>query len=119
MQFEADIEKNRLYMKLEGFYTEDKIKEAYDLVLKEAEKLKDGYAVINDMAQLRVTTEGASKYLEKMSEYAKSRDVKVVVRIVGNKLSKMQLDNLTGSKYWVKEVATLEEAHQYLDENDR
>ena len=117
-EFNADVEKNRLYMMMEGFYIEEQLHEAYDMVVKEAEKLQDGYTVISDVSRLRVTTDEASVYIEKMRDYAIKRKTKIIIRVVGNKLSKMQLKDLTDGYLEQIEVSSLEEANDYLDKNN-
>ncbi len=113
-----DIENNRFYMKLEGFYTADRLSVVTDEFIAEADKLQDGYAVINDISNLRVTTDEATKQLERMRDYALSRNIKIVIRIVGNKLSKMQLNDIADRKtYKIVEVSTYDDAIAYLNEN--
>ncbi len=115
--FKADTTNNRFYMHMEGFYSNEQLEEAMNRAVLEAERLTPGYTVINDITELHISDMEGLKHIKKLMEFANDKGAKKVIRIIKNKLSKIQFDDITANaNYDVTEVDSLEAAESYLKE---
>ena len=80
----ADIRKNRLYLRLCGFMSTDEAKQVYDTIMKEIQKLRPGFAVINDIRELKPTFQGATEHMRRAQEESFKRGQGRVIRVVGD-----------------------------------
>ena len=113
----ADVEKNRLYISLVGFFKLEEMQKCTDDVIEESRKLKRGYDVITDISQFKPAGPETIKEIERGQEHFKSTGVGRGIRIVGESvLSGMQF-NRTGKAigYIPDTVATLADAESLLD----
>ncbi len=118
-KFSADKNNNRLYMIMEGLYTIEKMKLAADEAISEANKLSPGYVVINDISKLQVNSDEANDYVKQMMDFANSRDVKKVIRIIGRGDSKKYFNGMSiFANYDVIEVESMLKAEEFLVENN-
>lgn len=120
-KFKSDTIKNRFFMQMSGFYNEEQMRIATNEAILEAKKLKPGFTIINDSADLHIHDMEGVKYLGKMMEFAKSHGAVRVIRLVKEKLSQVQLAEQTKksqSDIEVIEVTSVDEVEQYLLKND-
>ncbi len=120
-KFVADTIKNRYFMQMEGFYTEEKMRMAANEAMLEAKKMKPGFTIINDSADLHIHDMEGVKYLGKMMEHAKKQGVKTIIRLVKDKLSQAQLQEQSKKSnigIEIIEVTSVDEVEEYLNEHD-
>ncbi len=113
----ADIQKNRLYVKLVGYFDYNEMKAATDKVIEGAKKLKPGYDVINDITEFKPVGQDTLKEVERGQAYFKKSGVRHGVRVEGkNKLTQLQFNRIGKTvDYAADGVETLEEAEKLLD----
>jgi hypothetical protein len=114
----ADVGRNRLYGKLEGFFTADDMKKCADNTISEAKKLRPGYCTITDITSCKPMPPEAAKEIERVQAFFRSSGARQGVRIVAaNVLSGMQFKRTGGSaEYNSVNLPSLEEAEKFLDE---
>lgn len=110
-------EKNRMYMKLSGFFRDDKIQEAVDKFLSEVEKLKPGIDIINDISQFRPATAKGAEMIKSAQVKVAQKGVKRLVRVVDKSVSGLLQFKTTAKSagYDGVNAGSLEEAEKYLD----
>jgi hypothetical protein len=114
----ADVAKNRLYLRLAGMMMDDDAKKVCDTILAEIAKLKTGFAVINDISELKPASEVASEHLRRAQDASTKAGVKRVIRVVGTKsITNMQWNRTLRETQGInaETVATVEEAERLLD----
>ena len=115
----ANIPKNRLYIRIKGFMTEEEAEIIGNRALEETKKLKPGFDVINDIRELKPATPTAAKiYAARAAESGKTYGVRHVIRVVGDRMTThLQLDRLLKETVGIQgETAkTVEEAERMLD----
>lgn len=123
MSFNYDIRanaaKNRLYLKLEGTMSEDDARKVYETILAEIEKLKPGWAVVNDISALKPADDKASEYLRKAQAASAKAGVKRVVRVVGSQsITNLQWNRTLQETQGIRAdvVASVADAEKLLDE---
>ena len=94
-EIRADSNKNRLYVVLEGFFTDQQVKEAADKTIEEIDKLRPGFDVINDISKFKpASTEGA-KNIARGQQYALKCGVNRVIRVISDEvIGRMQFERL-------------------------
>jgi hypothetical protein len=113
----ADVDKNRLYITMQGFFSVEEMKACTDQTISESKKLKPGFDVITDISEFKPVSPEATKELERGQAFFKSAKIGRGIRVVGKSVtSGMQL-NRTGKTvgYEPNTVATLAEAEKFLD----
>jgi hypothetical protein len=116
----ADLNKNRLYIHLEGFLSGDDVKKAADSVIQEAKKMKPGFSAINNIKDFKPTTpEGANEIL-RAQKFLKENGVGHVIRVVGEQaITSMQFKRTQNEAGYIADsVSTLEEADALLDKEE-
>jgi len=123
MSFSYDIRanpaKNRLYLKLSGMMSDDDAKKVHDTILAEIRKLKPGWAVINDISELKPTSEKASEYLRAAQQASTKAGVKRIVRVVGKQaITNLQWNRTLADAQGTRadQAATVADAEKLLDE---
>lgn len=114
----ADVMRNRLYLSIQGFMTEEDAVIISDKASAEMRKLKPGFGVINDIRGLRPASPKASQLYSRQLDVAKEIGVGRVVRIVGDQvITKMQLTKALKETVGAvaETAATVEEAEKMLD----
>lgn len=117
----AKLEKNRLYIQLSGFLTEEESEAAADKVLDEAKKLQKGFTLVNDITGFKPSSQAGAENIKRAQAGVMQLGVSHVVRIVKNKsgvdISNMQFQRkskeVDGYKADIAE--SIEEADQILD----
>jgi len=113
----ADVEKNRLYVKLVGFFDNKEMKAATDATIEGIQKLKPGYDVINDISEFKPVGQDTLKEVERGQIYFKKSGIRYGIRIEGKtKLTNLQFNRIGKSvDYAANSVETMEEAEKLLD----
>ena len=116
----ADLEKNRLYVKLVGFFDYDEMKASTDKSIEEARKLKPGFDVINDISEFKPASQNILHEIERAQAYLKKAGIRRGIRVQGKaKLTNIQFSRIGKAVDYIAEaVETLEEAEKLLDSYD-
>jgi hypothetical protein len=115
-QVESDIAKNRLYVRLVGYFEEQDLKAASDAVITEAKKLRTGFDMISDIAQLKPTNANGLKELQRVQQFLKLRGLRRMVRVVGIVISQVQVERTgTEAGYEGEHAHSRAEAEALLD----
>ncbi len=117
-KIEADVEKNLLVLHLEGFMSDDELKngaqEVIDLVKS---KLKPGFMVINDIAKMKPASQEGTEHIKKAQMFVAQNGVARIIRVTDNPISKMQMSRTAKSAgYIAEEAKTMEEALDRVNE---
>jgi hypothetical protein len=118
-EIRANLAKNRLYLKLVGAMSDDDAKKVHDAILAEIQKLKPGWAVVNDISELKPASEKASEWLKAAQAASARAGVKRVVRVVGKQaITNLQWNRTLNEAQGMRadSVATLADADRLLDE---
>ena len=112
----ADIAKNRLYITLNGFFTDQEVRTAADRVIQEAGRLRPGFGVINDICSFKPATANGAEELKRAQLGLKQRGVGRVIRIVGAAaVASMQLARQSKEAgYSADTAATVKDAEAML-----
>ncbi|HAO20265.1 MAG: hypothetical protein BWK80_25695 [Desulfobacteraceae bacterium IS3] len=113
----ADRIKNRLYLKLDGTFSEADVKSAEGQILRAARTLRPGFDIINDISGFKPVKPEVSVHIAHIQDEVMKMSVGRIVRVVGgNALGKMQLSRTSREAgYNALAAATLQEAEKLLD----
>ena len=119
-EIRTDVPRNRLYLRMAGFMTDDDAARVADAIIAEIQKLKPGFAVINDIRELKPTSPVASEHMRRAQEASVKHGSGRVIRVVGNQVvTQMQwnrtLKTVQGSGAEI--AATVDEAERMLERN--
>lgn len=116
----ADTDKNRLYIRLEGFMSDEEIHAAADLVISESKKLSPGFSTINDIRTFKPATPSGAEEIARAQKFLHERGVGHVIRIVGAKvLASIQFKRTQNDAGYIADhVTTMEEAERTLEEEE-
>jgi predicted xylose isomerase-like sugar epimerase len=115
-KIEADVQTNRLYIRLAGKMENDEAEAAAKEVKAGIEKLESGFDIINDLAEFKPTSGEAVAYVEEAKTYAADAGCAAVVRIEPESpTGKMQFERAEGENYEVAVAETVEKAEKLLD----
>lgn len=116
----ADVAKNRLYLILSGFFTDDEVNIAADLTIAEIKKLKPGFTIINDISHFKAATQTGAANIKRAQVFANERGAKRVIRVVGkdaaaSAIAAMQFDRTSKQAGYSADIAaTVEDAEKLL-----
>ena len=116
-EIKTDVSKNRLYLRLSGFFKEDEVKEAIDGILKAVEELGPGVNAISDISDFKPASPKVAGLMLGAQKKLKEKGLGKVIRVTGsNVLGKKQFER-TGKEagYSADTAATVEEAERILD----
>jgi hypothetical protein len=115
---EADIQKNRLYSKMVGYFDYNEMKECTDKTISEVKKLKPGFDVITDLSEFKPVGQDTLDEVARGQAFLKKAGVRHAIRVEGKfKLTSMQFSRMGKSVDYVPDiVATREEAEKLLDD---
>lgn len=114
---ETDKDKNRLYMKLEGFLHEEEIMNASNELKTKVLTLSPGFDVINDISKFNPATARGREIIKEAQIFIVQRKVNRVVRITDNVIGKIQFERSSREAgYTAVAVSSLEEAHNFLEQ---
>jgi hypothetical protein len=113
----ADIQKNRLYVKLVGYFDYNEMKASTDKTIEEVKKLKPGYDLINDISEFKPAGQDTLKELERAQAYLKKTGIRHGIRVEGKaKLSSIQFNRIGKTVDYIPDtVETMAEAEKLLD----
>jgi hypothetical protein len=122
MSFTYDIQvrvaTNRLYLSAHGSMSDDDAKEVADRIIQEIQKLRPGFAIINDIRDLKPASPTATEHLRRAQEASVKRGAGRVIRVVGEQvITQMQWNRTLKSAQHggAETAATVEEAERMLD----
>ena len=116
IDIKADIEKNILLLRLEGFLTDDALKSGVDLCIAEAKKLSSGYFIINDISRMKPASPAGAAEIKRAQSYVINNGVGKIIRVTRNPITKIQLNRTSIEVgYEAFEVRSLEEAYQLIE----
>ncbi len=116
----ADIEKNRFYLRLAGFFTTEETKKAADLAIEELGKLKPGFETISDISEFKPTTPEGAEEIGRAMKFGAKKGVGRVLRVVGPQvIGEMQFSRKSDEAgFDPKIVASIQEAEEMLDRGE-
>ena len=114
---EATPAKNRIYMKLKGFLSDDQVQAAADKFLDELKNLKPGIDIINDISEFKPASARGAEIIQNAQKQVAQLGVRKLVRIVDNRvLGLLQFKTTSkGAGYDGVTVHSLAEAEKYLE----
>lgn len=118
----ADLDRNCLYITLEGFFDLESAKGVADAVSKELGGLRRGFTVINDISRIKAASEEVIGQIEELIQLIERAGVSKVFRVVSQestiaKIQHARLQREVGVDYEVIEVSSIEEANRLLHES--
>ena len=118
-KIKKDIEKNRLYITINGILSISEAKLARNMLLKEVDELKPNFDLINDISQFIRGQEEAGEVLKEIMTVMIEKKANRVIRVVGaSKIGLLQFANysLPIQAYKLSYVPTMAEAEKLLDQ---
>ena len=115
---EADIQKNRLYCKMVGYFDYKEMKDCTDKTILEVKKLKPGFDVITDLSEFKPVGQDTVEEVARGQAYLKKAGVRYAIRVEGkSKLTSMQFSRMGKNTDYIPDiVASMEEAEKLLDD---
>src|SRR5215831_15770268 len=110
----VDLAKNRLYLFLRGFWSEEMAAAVSVKIKQEAKALKPGFSIINDISQLKIGPPEAAAIVKECQEWLGTQGAGRIIRVVGadNPLAKMQFKRTSQDLYEASVTTTVQEAEQ-------
>jgi len=112
----ADLQKNILYLRLEGFLKADQIKAASEKVRAEAARLRPGFGVITEMQHFMPASQEAVAYISDAQKALQRYKPGRVIRVVSDSaLASMQFNRTSREAGYQADTApTRAEAERML-----
>jgi hypothetical protein len=118
-QYRTDPVKNRLYIRLSGFFKERDVPPMLEELEQVLDDLRPGFDVVTDLSHFKPGSPAAASFIRKGAEMIKARGRRNAVRITGTILTGvMQFKRVIEgvfSEDSVRYAKTLEEAEHILD----
>ena len=113
----ADVQKNRLYVTLVGFFDYKLMKECTDKTVEEVNKLKPGFDVITDISEFKPVGQDTLDEVARGQAFFKKAGIRRGIRVEGqSKLTGGQFSRLGKTvDYNPNVVENLEAAEKLLD----
>lgn len=116
----ADVAKNRVYIKFDGYMELEEAEKLRDDVKKALRQIKSGFTILTDARGYKPGTKEVQAVISSIAKMDADAGVSKVARVTGDKpLGGMQIDRLaketTENKYPARHFATIEEGEAYLD----
>jgi len=114
----ADVRRNRLYLRMVGYMGDDEAVEVADTIIREMQKLQPGFAVINDIRELKPASATATREMQRAQEASFKHGHGRVIRVVGEQtVTQLQWNRtLTAAQgRGAETAATVEEAERMLE----
>ena len=117
LEIRADTLKNRMYLVLDGFFTDEEMKKAADEAIQEVKKLKPGFAIINDISKFKPATAQGVEEMKRAQKFVQTAGVGRIIRIVESAaLAQMQFKRTSREAgYTAETAASVQEAEAMLD----
>ena len=112
----ADVGKNRLYIVLQDFFQADEAREAADVTITEAKKLRPGFDCINDISTVKATSEQGVMELLRCQSFLRDRGMGRVIRVVPEvSVGSLQIARTSKQAgYEADTASSIEEAEEML-----
>lgn len=107
-----DQPKNTMFLTVDGFLSEQQVKECVSAILSGVRSLADGFYIVNDITNMKpLTPEGVQEMKHLQTELAKSGVAKII-RVTDSAIAKMQVNRVHREVggYEVVEASSLDEA---------
>jgi len=113
----ADVQKNRLYVTLVGFFDHKLMKECTDKTIEEAGKLKPGFDVITDLSEFKPVGQDAVEEIARGQAFFKKAGIRRGIRVEGqSKLTSGQFHRLGKTVDYNPDIVdSIEAAEKLLD----
>ncbi|HSM50344.1 MAG TPA: hypothetical protein VLA75_02980 [Thermoanaerobaculia bacterium] len=115
----VDAAKNRLYIRLRGFFRENEVGPLEGTLREALDRLRPGFDVITDVSEFKPANPAAAEAIRRGGEMVKARGRRHAVRVVGGFVAGLlQFKRLLGGVFSEKSVRyarTIPEAEQILD----
>lgn len=106
IKIEADLNRNLLILHLEGFMSDDELKRGAIDVMRESDKLKPGFSVINDISKMKPASQVGAEEIKKAQMYVMQKGVHKIIRITDDPISKMQFNRTSKQAGYIAEYAS-------------
>lgn len=114
----ADVDKNRLYVKIGKIEDEADMQSLVDKVKSECAKLADGFTCLTDLRGYEYQGEVFEKYIKELQQACLARGMSKVVRVHrwSGLLGHMEFENVSlDVGYSGRNVTSIQEAERILD----
>ncbi len=119
-KIEADVEKNLVILHLEGFMSDDELGKGAEKLMSEVDKLRDGFMVINDIANMKPASQKGTEHIKKAQMYVVQKGVSRIIRVTNDPISKMQLNRTAKTAgYIAEEAKSMDEALAMVNELEK
>jgi hypothetical protein len=113
-----DVARNRLYVKLAGFFSLEEIRRCSDETIAATKKLRRGYDVVTDISGLKSGTPEVAQEHERVQAHFRASGARQGVRVIGGAFTAASLQLNRTAKlagYQSTTVETLADAEKLLD----
>lgn len=116
-EIRTDATKNRMYIKLAGFFQEEEIKVAIDDILDQINKLKPGYDAVSEISDFKPASPKVATLMMKAQKALKESGMGRIIRVSGsNVLARKQFERSGKEAGYDADMAnSVEEADRILD----
>ena len=112
----VDVEKNRIYVSLSGFFRDLEIKNVVQVFYDEIAKLRAGFDLIDDITTLKPTTGFGISQISRIYLVLKSIGIRRIIRISSDSLAAEQFNEVSSnSGINIQIVHSKEEAEKLLN----
>jgi len=116
-EVDADHDKNRLYITLEGFLDDEESEASSSAVIEAAQSMDEGFDVITDISTAQPGTADAVEHIQRGKEAVAENGASAAVRIAPESTTgKMQFERAGDAAYPVAMAESVEDAEALLDQ---
>ena len=119
-EIDADVAANRLYIDLNGRMETDEIADAADASVAEAESLRDGFDIINDLSGFKPPSPEAAEPIKRAQGELKEMGVDRVIRVTDEETNDVVVHAFERRSrdvgYSGESASSVEEAERLLEE---
>jgi hypothetical protein len=114
---EADHEKNRLFIELEGFLEIEESKASTDATIEAAESLEEGFDIVTDISSAQPGSAEAVEHIQRGKRGVAEAGAVAAVRISPDSATgQMQFERAGDEPYAVAMAESREQAEELLDQ---
>jgi hypothetical protein len=114
---DADHEKNRLFITLEGYLDAEESKASSDAVIEAAESMADGFDVITDISDAQPGDTESVEHIQRGKQAVADNGATAAVRISPESATgQMQFERAGDAAYPVAMAESVEKAEKLLDQ---
>jgi len=114
---EADTDKNRLYIELDGHLGDDEAAKSTEAVVEAADKMDDGFDVITDISNAQPGSAEAVENIKRGKQAVAENGAEAAVRIQPESTTgQMQFERAGDEPYAVAMADSVENAEELLDQ---